>query len=70
MNQVFFHKNEICTQTQHLILNFIIEQIQIKLISKFFITFKKSYFWPILLILGGKNTFSQKLRLSQSQMDF
>ena len=39
----------------------IIEQIQGKLITKFLFKFKKLYFWPIFLFLGGGGEGGQKI---------
>ena len=54
-------------QKQQIIKIFSIEQIQWKLMTKFFFNFKTAYFWLIFPILGAK-MFFQKIRLSYTTL--
>ena len=54
-----FPKHGICVGTQQILKVFIIEQIQLKLMTKCFYKFKKPCFWSIWQILGAKH-FSGK----------
>ena len=55
-----FPKYKIYAWTQQIIKIFTIEQIQWKLMTKFFCTFKKPYFWPISPIFWAKKVFPKK----------
>ena len=59
-----FSKYGICAGTQQIIKIFVVEQIQQKLMTKYFNIFKKSCFWPIFPIFGAKKFFLGHLTLS------
>ena len=65
-NKIFL-KCRVWAGTQQVILIFITEQSQWKLITKFFFKLKKTYFWPISPIFKAKR-FSQKLLLCNAQL--
>ena len=50
--------NRICAETQQIKQIFIIKQIQCKLMTKFFVKFKKTFFLAISSIFGAKKVFS------------
>ena len=53
-----FSKYRICAETQQIKQIFIIKQIQCKLMTKFFVKFKKTFFLAISSIFGAKKVFS------------
>ena len=72
-----FFQYRICAGTQQIINIFIIEQIQRKLMTKFFFKFKKTFFWPISPIFGAKKVFPKNqavmhnfMRVSSSMAKF
>ena len=61
-NNIFLHYR-ICAGAQQIISIFIIKQIQWKLMTRFFLKFKKTFFWPISPIFRTKKFF-KKIGLS------
>ena len=60
--QDFSQIQDFCRNTA-IIQNLIMEQIQLKLMTKFFFTFKKSYFWPISPIFGENAKIQRNLKI-------
>ena len=75
VNEITFSFPELapaCKKLLYFINSFIftIEQIQLKLMTKFFNKFKKAWFWPILVsfsqFLGQKKSFPENLVLPRA----